>query len=93
MCSACCWTRWPRLFSHWRAAGQRRWKPGLIGGVLATGAEALICSSSFELAADGFQLSSSAVGAGHGPWRAYLLGPTAASTDSGPAGPAWWRQR
>jgi hypothetical protein len=27
--------RWPRLFSRWRAAGQRKWRRGLIGGVLA----------------------------------------------------------
>jgi hypothetical protein len=32
--------------------------PGLIGGVLAIGAGALIRSISFELAADGFQLSN-----------------------------------
>jgi hypothetical protein len=38
MWSACCGTRWPRLFSRWRAAGQRKWRPGLIGGVLAIGA-------------------------------------------------------
>ena len=37
---------------------QRKCRTGLIGGVLAIGAGALICSSSFQLAADGFQLSS-----------------------------------
>ena len=38
MWSACCGTRWPCLFSRWRAAGQRKCRPGLIGGVLAIGA-------------------------------------------------------
>jgi hypothetical protein len=51
------WDAVAASFSRWRAAGQRKWQPGLIGGVLAIGAGALICSISFELAADGFQLS------------------------------------
>jgi hypothetical protein len=88
MWSACCGTRWPRLFLRWRAAGQRKWRPGLIGDVLAIGAGALICSISWELAADGFQLSS--------PCRwcwGRVSGPTARRGIGRRLGRLDWRQR
>jgi hypothetical protein len=73
--------------------GERKWKPGLIDGILAIGAGALICSISFELAANGFQLSRPlplVLGIALGRLPSQGGQPV---EGSGPAGPARWRQR
>jgi hypothetical protein len=82
MSSAWCGTRWPRLFSRWRAAGQRKLRPGLIGGVLAIRAGALIWQHFLRVGCGRLPAQwTLPLGAGQSRWGAYL--PRADSGDEG----------
>jgi hypothetical protein len=96
MWSALLWDAVAASFSRWRAAGHLaeaearsdRWRLGhRRRGVDLQHLLGVGCGTASSSVA-------SAVGAGHSPLGPLTFsGPTAASRDSGPAGPARWRQR